>query len=51
MRQSVSIVWDKNGKFFQVWTSDYKGDGKSHAETIAKQIGGSFKHIDGEEDF
>jgi hypothetical protein len=44
MKQGVSIVWDKNGKFFQVWTFDYKGDGKSHAETIANQIGGSFEH-------
>lgn len=50
MKQVVSVVWDKNGKFFQVWTSDYKSDGKAHAEAVAKKINGSFKHIE-EEDF
>jgi hypothetical protein len=50
MRQGVSIVWDKNGKFFQVWPFDYNdGDGKYHAETIAERIGGSFKHIESED--
>lgn len=44
--QGVSIVWDKEGKFFQVWTNNFKGDGKSHAETIAKQIGGTYLHVD-----
>lgn len=50
MRQGVSIVWDKNEKFFQVWPFDYKGDGQDHAEKVATTIGGTFKHIDDKED-
>lgn len=46
MRQGVSIVWDSNGKFFQVWQSGYNGDGKAHAEKIAAQISGTVLHIE-----
>ena len=47
-KDGVSIVWDKDGKFFQVWQFDYNGDGRSHAEKVAKQINGTFLHIDPE---
>lgn len=44
--ETVSIVWDQNGKFFQVWASSFNGDGRSHAENVAASIGGTFKHIE-----
>ena len=48
--ETVSIVWDKNGKFFQAWQSSFHGDGKSHAESVAKVIGGTFKHVEKDEE-
>lgn len=45
-RESVSIVWDKNGNFFQIWTFKFRGDGKAHAEKVAQKIGGAFLHIE-----
>lgn len=42
--EEISLVYDKDGRFFQWWASNYKGDGAAHAETIAKQIGGRCIH-------
>ena len=44
-KETVSIVWDKDGKFFQIWQSSFNGDGMAHAEIVAKCIGGTFKHL------
>lgn len=47
-KQPVIIVWDKEGKFFQIWTSDYStvvGNGIEHGKIIAQSIGGSYKII------
>lgn len=44
-REAVSMVFDKNGKFFQVWSVTFNGDGARHAESVANLIGGTFLHI------
>lgn len=45
-REHVIVVWDRNGKFFQVWTSKYKdGAGIEHGITIAKKIGGTYHDL------
>lgn len=45
-RQHVIVVWDKNGKFFQVWTADYaSGDGIAHGIKIAEQLGGTYEIV------
>ena len=42
-RQPVIVVWDRNGKFFQNWTADFKnGDGIEHGKRIAGQMQGSW---------
>ena len=42
-KQAVIVVWDKEGKFFQNWTADYKnGDGIEHGKRIAAQMGGTY---------
>ena len=44
-KQPVIVVWDKDGKFFQTWTSDYNdGAGIQHGINVANQIGGYY-HI------
>ncbi len=46
--QSVVVVWDKAGKFFQNWTADYnEGHGIEHGKRIASQIGGTYVVIGG----
>ena len=50
-REWVVVVWDKNGKFFQIWTTKYKnGDGIAHGMKIAEQIGGSYYILNGSEE-
>ena len=44
-REAVSMVFDRDGKFFQVWPVYYNGDGAKHAEIVAERIGGTFLHI------
>lgn len=42
-RESIIIVWDKDGKFFQTWTSQFRrGAGIDHGKEIATMIGGSY---------
>ena len=42
-KESVIIVWDKDGEYFQTWTAKYKqGDGISHGIRIAKLIKGTY---------
>ena len=42
MSESGIVVWDRNGKYFQTWQSNYKGSGIKHGMSIARQIGGSY---------
>lgn len=39
---SVIVVFDRFGKYFQTWTSSYNEDGITHGITIAKRISGSY---------
>lgn len=43
MKQPVIVVWDRTGKFFQIWTSTYNGDGIEHGKKIAERLGGSYE--------
>jgi len=43
--QTVIIVWDKEGNYFQTWTSGYHGDGVTHGKIIAERIGGTYKVV------
>jgi hypothetical protein len=46
MSKLVIVVFDKDGHFFQVWTSDYKdGDGIQHGKKIAENIKGTYKVV------
>lgn len=41
--ESVIVVWDGEGKFFQTWTSKFKeGDGIEHGKRIAELISGAY---------
>ena len=40
--ESVIVVFDKHGKYFQTWESHYNGDGIKHGISVAKQISGSY---------
>ena len=42
---TVIVVWDRHGVFFQVWTDGYNGDGIAHGKRIAAQIGGTYKVV------
>lgn len=50
-RQPVIVVWDKNGKFFQIWTADYNNnDGIEHGKKTAQNLSGSYQVLEDKED-
>jgi hypothetical protein len=46
--QPVIVVWDRNGKFFQNWTAEFRnGDGIAHGKEIARSLGGTYVIVGG----
>jgi hypothetical protein len=43
--ETVIVVWDRKGNYFQTWTSEYNGDGIAHGKIIAERIGGAYKVV------
>jgi hypothetical protein len=46
--ESVIVVYDKNGKYFQTWWNNHKRDAIEHGIKIAEKIGGYYVIINDE---